>query len=233
MDNNDLQINILTFYSVKLNDIFSSFMIKYFNKLKENYTTIKEFQQLLYDTELHGEQIDKGITLFDIYIDKKYKLSYDDLNTAIYIYIKESLQTLLNKKVSYKKSDDMLKLLFTKCFKNIACDLYENPDSVNVNLEFKKSIQNTVKNTIYNLIPFDYTIRYYNDSNNDSNNDTHNKTNTHKDNQTHEDIQKNKSVDSVKKYFYSDNGNSDEKSLNKNKKSNGLDDSDENIYDSS
>lgn len=224
MDNNDLQINILTFYSVKLNDIFSSFMIKYFNKLKENYTTIKEFQQLLYDTELHDEQIDKGITLFDIYIDKKYKLSYDDLNTAIYIYIKESLQTLLNKKVSYKKTDDMLKILFTKCFKNIACDLYENPDSVNVNLEFKRVIQNTVKHTIYNLIPFDYTIRYYN------NNQTHDqsdiKENTHKDN-------KNKSVDSVKKYFYSDNGNSDEKSLNKIKKSNGIDDSDENIYDSS
>jgi hypothetical protein len=227
MDNNDLQINILTFYSVKLNDIFSSFMIKYFNKLKENYSTIKDFQQSLYDTDLHTELIDKGITLFDIYIDKKYKLSYDDLNTAIYIYIKESLQAILNKKVTYKKSDDMLKLLFTKCFKNIACNLYENPNSVNVNLEFKRNIQNTVKNTIYNLIPFDYTIRYYNDSDNNSHNPTH------KDTETHNDIQKNKSVDSVKKYFYSDNGNSDEKSLNKNKKSNGLDDSDENIYDSS
>jgi hypothetical protein len=229
MDNDDLQINILTFYSVKLNDIFSSFMIKYFNKLKENYTVVKDFQQLLFDTDLHGEQIDKGITLFDIYIDKKYKLSYDDLNTAIYIYIKESLQKILNKKVSYKKSDDMLKLLFTKCFKNIACNLYENPNSVNVNLEFKRSIQNTVKNTIYNLIPFDYTIRYYNDSNNDSHNQTHKDSHD----QTHDDNKKNKSVDSVKKYFYSDNGNSDEKSLNKIKKSNGVDESDEHIYDSS
>ena len=234
-DSNSLQesvydeLDILKFYTIKLNDIFSSFFIKYFNKLKDNYDTLKDFQIFLRNNE--KENIDKGFFLFDTYIYKKYKLSFEDLNTSIYIYIKESLQKILNKKVIYEQSKDskdpgfsrsehpvvyrpeqsrdrnyLLKTLFLKCFKQICTNLYENPNSINHPLDLKKNITHSVKYTMYNIIPFDYTIKHYEDIQDNS----------------QESEKSEKINESVKKYFYSDNnisktGPSSDK---KNKKSN-------------
>jgi hypothetical protein len=197
------ELNILKFYTIKLNDIFSSFFIKYFNKLKDNYDTLKEFQMFLRNNE--KEDIDKGLHFFDTYIDKKYKLSFEDLNTSIYIYIKESLQKILNKKVMYESRSEqsrnhLLKTLFFKCFKHICTNLYENPNSINHPLDLKKNIIQSVKYTLYNIIPFDYTIKHYDDNNvDDVNLNIKNTSNT--------DKSKEKKNDSVKKYFYSDNEN--------------------------
>ena len=206
------ELDILKFYTIKLNDIFSSFFIKYFNKLKDNYDTLKEFQMFLRNNQ--KQDIDKGLYLFDIYIDKKYKLSFEDLNTSIYIYIKESLQKILNTKVIYEKSKDskyhLLKTLFIKCFKQICTNLYENPNSIHHPLDLKKNITQSVKYTLYHIIPFDYTIKHYEDVKDDIKNDNS------------KELEKSEKInESVKKYFYSDNNKSKmESSDKKNTKSN-------------
>ena len=110
-------MNIIDFYNTKLNDIFSSFFIKYFIKLTDNFNTIKEYQEFLYNINNDNPSLEKGMTFFEIYIDKKYNLSYDDMNTAINIYIKESLAKLLDQKLNYKREKDIIKTLFDKCFK--------------------------------------------------------------------------------------------------------------------
>jgi len=213
------ELDILKFYTIKLNDIFSSFFIKYFNKLKDDYDILKDFQIFLRNNK--KQDFDKELYLFDTYINKKYKLSFEDLNTSIYIYIKESLQKILNKKVIYEKSKNskdpgfsmseqsrnyLLKTLFIKCFKQICTNLYENPKSINHPLDLKKNIIQSVKYTLYNIIPFDYTIKYYEDTQKKSQKDSE---------------QSEKINESVKKYFYSDNNISKMELFDKkNKKSN-------------
>lgn len=208
------ELNILHFYTNKLNDIFSSFFIKYFNKLKDNHDKIKDFQTFLYNISYDKYEIEKGLTVFEIYSEKKYKLTFEDLNTAIYIYIKESLQKILNKKVGYEKNKDskyhLLNTFFYKCFKQICTNLYENPTSINRPLDFKKNIIHSVKYTLYNIIPFDYTIKYYDD----------NSVSKVSKDDTSEKVVNEKKHESVKKYFYSDNNISKESSDKKNKKSN-------------
>jgi hypothetical protein len=159
-------MNLIDFYNIKLNDIFSSFFIKYFIKLTDNFNSIKEYQEFLYNINNDNPSLEKGMTFFEIYIDKKYNLSHDDMNTAIHIYIKESLAKLLDQKLNYKKEKGIIKTLFDKCFKNIAQYLYEHPNDIQNNTEYKNIIKQLIRYDIYNIIPFKYTIAHYNDFNN-------------------------------------------------------------------
>jgi len=173
-------MNIIDFYNTKLNDIFSSFFIKYFIKLTDNFNTIKEYQEFLYNINNDNPSLEKGMTFFEIYIDKKYNLSYDDMNTAINIYIKESLAKLLDQKLNYKREKDIIKTLFEKCFKNIAQYLYEHPNDIQNNIEYKNLIKQSIRYDIYNIIPFKYTITNYvsDNVNNNTINNTINKIQT-------------------------------------------------------
>jgi len=193
INKNDLDNDIVSFYNMKINDILTSFFIKLFIKLKESYERIKDFQIYLHNNCVTPE-IEKALTSFDIYIDKKYSLTLDEFNTAIYIYIKESLQKLLRKKITYEKSSSFIKTLFYKCFKNIACDLYEHPHNLNTTLQLKSMIGNTIYHTVYDMIPFDYTIHNYDNEIDD------------------------KKTDSVKEHFYSHSSKSHDKSEKKEEK---------------
>ena len=155
-------MNIIDFYNIKLNDIFSSFFIKYIIKLTDNFNSIKKYQEFLYNINNDNPSLEKGMTFFEIYIDKKYNLSHDDINTAINIYIKESLAKLLDRKLNYKKDKNIVKTLFDKCFKNIAQYLYEHPNDIQNNIEYKNIIKQLIRYDIYNIIPFKYTIANYN-----------------------------------------------------------------------
>lgn len=157
----NVSMNLIDFYNIKLNDIFSSFFIKYFIKLTANFDSIKEYQKFLYNLQNDDPSLRKGLTFFEIYIDKKYDLTYDDLNTAVNIYIKESLIKLLNKKINYKREKDILTKLFYKCFKSAAQYLYEHPNDIHNNVEYQKIIKNLIRYDIYNIIPFKYTIENY------------------------------------------------------------------------
>jgi hypothetical protein len=158
-----ISMNLIDFYNIKLNDIFSSFFIKYFIKLTANFDSIKEYQKFLYNLQDDDPSLRKGLTFFEIYIDKKYDLTYDDLNTAVNIYIKESLVKLLNKKINYKREKEILTKLFYKCFKSAAQYLYEHPNDIHNNVEYQKIIKNSIRYDIYNIIPFKYTIENYQD----------------------------------------------------------------------
>ena len=158
-------MNIIDFYNIKLNDIFSSFFIKYFIKLTDNFNSIKEYQEFLYNINNDTPSLEKGMTFFEIYVDKKYNLSHNDMNTAINIYIKESLAKLLDQKINqkliYKKEKDIIKTLFYKCFKNIAQYLYEHPNDIQNNTQYKNIIKQLIRYDIYKIIPFKYTITHY------------------------------------------------------------------------
>ena len=157
---NNSDMNIVHFYNTKINEIMNSFFIKYFIKSRDSYDKQKDFQMSLknYDNETIGIVMER----FKSYIKEKYNLSNDDLVTAIHIYIKESLQQLLGKKIVYVKSADLVKKLFYKCFKNISCDLYDKISMIKNTYEFKVIIENTIYHTVYDMIPFDYTIQNYN-----------------------------------------------------------------------
>lgn len=173
---------VVVFYREKINDIFTSFFIKYFNKHKdkfknntntlENDDTLDTFKKFLLSFSKNSDEIYKSFTSFEIYIGKKYKLDYSTLNTSLYIYIKESIQEMLNMKIKYDKNDE-LKHFYYKCCKKIACHLYEN---YNCNyLDYKRIIQNTVKNTLTELIPIDFITNNYINTQHKTDKKEHNK----------------------------------------------------------
>ena len=163
---NSESMNIIDFYNIKLNDIFSSFFIKYFIKLTSEFSSIRDYQQFLYNINNNKSALEKGLTFFDIYIEKKYELNYDDLNTAVNIYIKESLSKLLNKKSNYKKEKDILTKLFYKLFKSLAQYLYEHPNDISNSVEYQKALKKCIRYEIYDIIPLKYTIKHYDTNNN-------------------------------------------------------------------
>ena len=160
---------IVNFYYDKINDIFSSFFIKYFTKQKEKYQTIntEQLENEKYNSfkkfllSKNPEDLNKSFTSFDIYINKKYNLDYSTLNTTLYIFTKEFIEEIIMEKIAYTKTDKLKHFYFT-CYKKIACHLYENNDDSY--LESKKIIIDTVKNTIHELIPIDFVTRHYNET---------------------------------------------------------------------
>lgn len=58
----NVSMNLIDFYNIKLNDIFSSFFIKYFIKLTANFDSIKEYQKFLYNLQNDDPSLRKGLT---------------------------------------------------------------------------------------------------------------------------------------------------------------------------
>ena len=165
--------DIMNFYRTKLFDIISSFFIKYFTKYAKPGKNNKEIKDFLLTID---SKIDEIFSKFKLYIDKKYHINANDLETAFDIYIKEYMYSLLHIKIKYEKNN-ILYSFFKICCKKIAHDIYlysylfynnsynlhsSNPTSSNVYiLEFIKIINNITLHQLNDIIPLNIITTQY------------------------------------------------------------------------